>query len=796
MIRLLRAAFLVILLPVAALAEPFIGWIPLQQATAGEALELDLKRFYQPDPAHRLEFPATGEGFSAILDEASLELTVKLEKSAKGIVEIPLRVVSKSGNTTATEALLAIAAQRRDGASFLFDAGEKRPARVTVAGSFNGWNSEALPLTETSPGIFERYVPLPPGTHEYKFVVDGEWTLDPANPKKNADGSNSMVEGPQHSTSDMPSVFVESVTDEAVAFRLVPGLAEFVQLSAVLQKPDGSSVSIPATRDGDTVVVDATNAPTNSWVRLVACDATGLATNAARAIVRPDDQFQWQDGILYYAFTDRFVDGDKSNNAPVEDDRVLPQANYYGGDFAGIRQRIEEGYFEKLGVNILWLAPLNQNPPGAWQEYLPPYRFYTGYHGYWPIDGEGVETRFGGQEELKKLVAAAHASGTKIIADLVLKHVHLENPLWTEKREWFGTVDLPDGTKNLRLWDDHQFTTWFEEWLPGFDFTNPTAVAFLLDNADHWISTYQLDGYRLDAVKHIEFSFWPAFRSAMRNLEKAESLPPGSRYYVGETFMDRQGIMSFVGPNMLDGQFDFPLYDTIMDVLAMRRAGFEALETSLRESETIYGKETLMSPLVGNHDKSRFMAFADGDMPDPAITDEEELGWIKPPQVDNPESYEYLKLATSFILAIDGVPMIYYGDEVGLTGAGDPDNRRMMPLEHELDDAQKSVRSHFEKLGQIRHAHPALRYGNRRPLIAEGDRYAFVRRHLDDAVLCVWNRGKTEATFHLEVAPELPDGTYQDALSDLTLEVQNGKATLTLPPLTSAFLRKGSVKDS
>lgn len=787
---ILRALVLVLVVPLAALAEPFIGWIPLQQATAGESLELDLKRFYEPDAGFLLEFPAKGDCHTAKLDEESLMLSVKLEKTAKGIVEIPLRVVSKTDGKTATEALLAIAAQPRDGATFRFNAGENRPKRVTVAGSFNGWNSDALPLAETSPGVFERYVPIPPGRHEYKFVVDGVWTLDAENPLKNADGSNSIVEGPKRSAADQPSIFVESATDSSVIFRLIPGPAEIIQLSAVLQKPEGPSVSIPATRDGDKVVVDTTASPANSWVRLVASDATGLASNAARAIVRPGSEFLWQDGIIYYAFTDRFVDGDKSNNRPAEDDRVLPQANYHGGDFAGIRQRIEEGYFEKLGVNILWLAPLNQNPPGAWQEYLPPYRFYTGYHGYWPIDGEAVETRFGGEEELKKLVAAAHAKDTKIIADLVLKHVHVENPLWKEKRNWFGTVDLPDGTKNLRRWNDHQFTTWFEEWLPGFDFGNPEAVAFLIDNAEHWISKYQLDGYRLDAVKHIEFSFWPDFRTAMRNLEESESRPPGSRYYVGETFMDRHGIMSFVGPNMLDGQFDFPLYDTIMEVLAMRRTGFEALETSLRESETIYGKETLMSPLVGNHDKSRFMAFADGDMPDPAITDEEELGWAKPPQVDNPESYEYLKLATAFILAIDGVPMIYYGDEVGLTGAGDPDNRRMMPLEDQLNDAQKGVRTHFEKVAKLRHNHPALRYGNRRALVAEGDRYAFVRRHLDDAVLCLWNRGKTEAAFEVNVAPEMPDGSYKDALSGRTIEVRDGKAAVTVPPLSSAFFTK------
>jgi glycosidase len=134
--------------------------------------------------------------------------------------------------------------------------------------------------------------------------------------------------------------------------------------------------------------------------------------------------------------------------------------------------------------------------------------------------------------------------------------------------------------------------------------------------------------------------------------------------------------------------------------------------------------------------------------------------------------------------------MIYYGDEVGLTGAGDPDNRRMMPLEHELDDAQKSVRENFIKDANLRRAHPALRYGNRRPLVAEGDRYAFVRRHLGDAVLCVWNRGENPAEFEIDVAPELPDGNYIDALGGMEIEVEDGEAEFDLPPLSCAFFVK------
>jgi glycosidase len=264
-------------------------------------------------------------------------------------------------------------------------------------------------------------------------------------------------------------------------------------------------------------------------------------------------------------------------------------------------------------------------------------------------------------------------------------------------------------------------------------------------------------------------------------------------YSVGETFMDRTGIMSFVGPNMLDGQFDFPLYDTIIDVFAKQQQGMQELERSLSASETIYGKETLMSPLLGNHDKARFMAYADGDLPHPEETDEEEVGWKFPPKVDSALAYEKLKLGLTFVLSLDGVPMIYYGDEIGKSGAGDPDNRRMMRWGDEVTAEESSVREHFSKVAAVRHKHPALRYGSRRPLVAEGDRYAFVRAHLGDAVLAVWNRGGNPTEFSFAAGPEMADGTYVDALSGQEIEVKEGQTSFKLEPMKSAmFVAKES----
>jgi cyclomaltodextrinase len=797
--------------------ETFLGWIPMQSVTAGGRLVLDMNRFYfrPPQSEQRLVLPEEVPGVDELLfDAGPRNLLLAVSKDATGLIEIPIQITALAKDTRAglgrkdagvkvstqeeqdqviREGVLLVAVQPADGYTFTYrpTSGQKA-GRVTVAGTFNDWNDSSHELRPAAGGSYEIFVPISPGVHPYKLVVDGEWILDPANPEKQDDGTgndNSVARVGASDRGAPPVVFAAGTVDGRCTFRLVRGGSDIVRVSSVLQLPDGTSRVTPFDREDDLVVVEAPDAPAGSWVRLVAADAKGNVSNAARVPVRPLEGFQWQDGIIYYAFTDRFANGNPGNDRPVDDERVLPPANYQGGDFEGIRRKIDEGYFRDLGVNILWLAPINRNPDGAWQEYLEPYRHYTGYHGYWPVSHTEVEPRFGGELALTDMISAAHGNGMFIIADLVLKHVHTDHPLWREKPELFGSLELPDGSKNLRQWDDHQFTTWFEEWLPAFDFRNPEAVKFLIANAVDFATRFNLDGYRLDAVKHIERDFWWKYRTALR-----VAVDPGRRvplYNVGETFMDREGIMSFVGPNMLDGQFDFPLYDTIIEVFARQSRGLEELERSLSASELIYGKETLMSPLLGNHDKARFMAYADGDLPHPEESDEEEVGWKDPPRVDNPQAYEKLKLGLTFVLSVDGVPMIYYGDEIGKSGAGDPDNRRMMRWGDEVTAEENAVREHFSKVAAVRHKHPALRYGSRRPLVAEGDRYAFVRAHLGDVVLAVWNRGANVTEYALGAGPEMADGTYVDALSGQEIEVKDGRTTFKLQPMTSALFTAG-----
>lgn len=757
----------------------FLGAPPIQRAHAGSELRIDLRRFGNPGTTHAFRVGST-EGITARIDAINHVLYLSVAVDASGLTVLPFTLEPLTGKGKTLNSSLPVAVEAVASQTYRL-AGYTDASSVSLVGEFNNWNDSTHRLHRTEDG-WAIETQFKPGRYLYKFVVDGNWLPDPANENRESDGYggfNSVVVITGGSSNDpAATLFVESATARTIAIRSNKAIVSVV---AEALPEAGGVITLGSEFDGHVIRIDLAGAPQGSLVRVMAEDVDGKVGLPALAHAGQPKQDIWRDDIIYYAFTDRFHDGEPANTEPVDHPGVLPAANYQGGDFQGIREKLESGYFDELGVNVLWLAPLNQNPEGAWQEYLEPFRYYTGYHGYWPVERYGVEERFGGEAELHKLVNAAHGGGMKVLADLVLKHVHIKNPIREQRPDLFGQLELSDGTRNLRRWNDNPYTTWFEPFLPAFDFRNPASIAFLLEDATYWIEALNLDGYRLDAVKHIRPDFWWRFRTRIR-----DTFPDENFYFVGETFQNRQGIADFVGPNMLDGQFDFPLYDVLVPCFAQKQLGFDVLEAALRESEEVYGRSVRMSALLGNHDKPRFMAYADGDLPDPLYPDEEEAGWARQIKVDAPSAYDKLKLAMTFLLTIDGVPMIYYGDEIGMTGAGDPDNRRMMRFDEEVSAEEAGVKAHFSKLAKTRQAHPSLYLGSRRVLAADADHYAYVRKHVGDAALVVFNRSDESRRYIFDLAPELDDAILHDALSETHVSVVNGRAVFELGPMQSA----------
>ncbi|RMH57017.1 MAG: hypothetical protein D6679_07780 [Candidatus Hydrogenedentota bacterium] len=766
-------------------AGSFFGWIPVQYATAGVESSLDLKRFLAVGSQGSLRVE-NGPDYRASIDTMNGVLHLTPSKYRQGLLEIPL-IFENGGEEKRT--VIEFVVVRRAAHRFRYEPGHKID-RAVVAGSFNGWNQGATVLEDPDgDGIYEAVVFLDPGTYPYKFVVDGKWIPDPRNPDKVPDGFggfNSVFTVKGGPAGPPPSLFAAFRNENEVAVRLIPGSSPVTDVSVVEEGREGTVRRIDFERVEQGIRIPLENLDTASWVRVTAVDAAGRVGNVVRFPVTDSPRFEWKDAIVYFAFTDRFSNGKKENDRPVPDSRVLPPANFHGGDFEGIRRKIEEGYFDELGINTLWISPVNRNPDGAYREYLAPYRYYTGYHGYWPVSPTEVDPRFGTLEELRSLVETAHRHGIRVIADLVLNHVHKEHPWWKKHRDWFGRLELPDGTRNLRRFDEYPFTTWFEPFLPSFDFGNPNAVAALLRNTRYWLEETDLDGFRLDAVKHIPREFWNRFREYLRATVER---PRGRRLFlIGETFLDRAGIASYVGPNRLDGQFDFPLYDALVSTFAMRKTGFNHLEKALEESERVYGKESTMAPLLGNHDKARFMAYADGDLPDPTESDEEEVGWKRPPRVDHDTAYGRLKQAFVFLMSIDGAPTIYYGDEIGMTGAGDPDNRRDMRFGSAVKPEEEGVKETVASVARARRKHPALRYGSRRPIMVTKDFYAFVRAWFEDRALAAFNRTEKPETISVENVPELPNGVYRDAVSGRVVELKEGGRFVEVPAGSAVLL--------
>ena len=215
------------------------------------------------------------------------------------------------------------------------------------------------------------------------------------------------------------------------------------------------------------------------------------------------------------------------------------------------------------------MSPLVQNPMTAYQEYPAPHRYYSGYHGYWPVHLTQVDTHFGTSNELKTLVNKAHDNNMNVLLDFVSNHVHQESEIWQKHPEWFSPLELPDHRKNIRLWDEQRLTTWFDTFLPSIDHEQIPVSNMLIDTALYWLNTYQLDGFRHDAVKHIHNIFW---QMLTKRLKKEVILPQKRNLYqIGETFGSRELIGSYISTGQLDAQFDFNLYFDARAVLLLTK---------------------------------------------------------------------------------------------------------------------------------------------------------------------------------------------------------------------------------
>lgn len=625
---------------------------------------------------------------------------------------------------------------------------------VQVAGDFTGWSTKGQDF-EKFDDVWTKSIYLDPGLYQYQIVVDGTWIMDPENPDSvdnNVGGFNSLLNVGGLEKEGSPLILTRSSDNANIRFEFknepteIFAVWENHRLPAEMVGLQGSELTVGLPLLAQQAL--------SSTLRVWSYNEKGVSNDVyvplrnGKPILNHENvkRTEWHSAQMYFMMVDRFINGDTLNDEPVDDPEIHYKANYQGGDLAGIHQTLDQGYFEELSVNSVWVSPITQNPKIGYVEYPAPHRKFSGYHGYWPILNTVVDHRLGTSDELKSLIDDVHGKDMNIILDFVSNHVHEDHPVVKEHPEWRTPLDLPDGRKNIRIWEDQRLTTWFDTFLPSLDHSIPEVTEMLSDTALFWVKDYGFDGFRHDAAKHIPQDFW---RTLTRKIKKEVILEQDKPVFqLGETFGSRELIGSYIGSGMMDGKFDFNLYFDARNVFALDSEDFDRLGTSLKSTLSYYGHHHLMGNITGNHDLPRFITYAGEALE--FGEDEKEAGWNRDIKVENPVGYQKLEQLIAFMWTIPGIPVMYYGDEFGMPGAGDPDNRRLMRFE--LSEDENATLETTKAIAKLRKEHLALQFGDIYDICADGKMMHYRRKYFDDEVIVIFNKdsGKHMLPVHEE----------------------------------------------
>lgn len=731
--------------------------------------------FLDPSAIDSVVFP---EGVSGQLSPDKQTLTIVPAETLP-----PLASLSIIASGTSHDILLKASRKKKVTLS-LPDEGYRN---VRIKGEMNAWNPASANMTQTE-GVWKYTFELNPGNYQYLFMPDGREMKDPNNPTtvpNGIGGFNSLLEIPRPDPDKAPKLFAlgEENGNLRIGYANEPSEIFVYWQNQRLETGKAAGyydISIPGSASG----MD------RSYIRAWAYNDTGLSNDvlvplhSGRVITNTNqlNRFDKEAQIMYFTLVDRFHNGNPGNDDPVEDERLTELTNYMGGDIAGITAKIKEGYFKKFNINAIWLSPITQNPLEAYQEYPEPRRWYSGYHGYWPISSSKIDYRFGNSEEMKELVKSAHENGISILLDYVCNHVHEKHPIYQNHPGWATPFDLPDGRKNIRIWEEQRLTTWFDDFLPTLDLSNPEVIEVQTDSTLYWILEYGLDGFRHDATKHIPEAFW---RRLTRKLKEQVIVGQGRPIYqIGETYGSRPLIQSYIGAGMLDAQFDFNLYFDAREVFAKPETSFDIIARSMEETFNYYGYHSSMGYITGNHDQARFTSLAGGDLR--FDEDPREAAFSRDVGVGDTIGYHRMLLQHAFNMSIPGVPVIYYGDEIGMPGAGDPDSRRPMRFDN-LSRLEEFTRSTVAQLSGLRKNRLSLTYGETDFLHQDDMTFAFARSYLDEITIAVFNKSTSPKTFTFNLPGRFAGKSLKTNFRG-QLSQDGARVTITLPPASFELL--------
>lgn len=674
--------------------------------------------------------------------------------------------------------------------TFEFEAAGTSYKEVKLMGEINAWNPNNNVL-EYKNGKWQTQLTLEPGIYQYLLVIDGVQQLDPSNQQKvsnNMGGFNSVVKIGKENTSKQPYLYTKTFDEATLTIGSENKCKKIFVLwdnyllpsSYVTKKDSLYRIRIP----------EQANNTERSYIRVWAYNDAGISNDLLIALSKGKvitdasilNRTDYHAAVIYNVFVDRFFDGNKANNSPINNPQIVhPKADYQGGDIKGISKFLQNGYFDTLGANTLWISPIVKNVEGAYGQWKKPLTKFSAYHGYWPISFTQIDEHFGTPNEFQQLVDLLHKNDKNLLLDFVAHHVHEKAPFYLQHKENVTPLYLPDGSLNTERWDDHRLTTWFDVFLPTIDNSNPVVANIISDSAVWWLKTYNIDGFRHDAAKHVPLSFWRLLTyKTKRQVEIAENR---KIYQIGETYGTPELIGSYVSSGMLDAQFDFNLYDAISTSLAIGNS-LKKVEQEITKSLKNYGWHNLMGNITGNQDRGRFISYAGGSL----RFDEnaKEAGWTRNIDVGNDNAYKKSAMLFAFISTVPGIPVVYYGDEIGMPGGNDPDNRRMMQFEN-LNHLQIELKNTAAKLLNLRRSNIALIFGDFRMLLVEDNLMVYQRTYFNKSAIVVFNNSDKEQKITIQMSNNCSHRNIEQNFGN-AFEIDCRKIIISLKPYSFEIL--------
>ena len=490
--------------------------------------------------------------------------------------------------------------------------------------------------------------------------------------------------------------------------------------------------------------------------------------------------------VVYLIMPDRFANGDPSNDDPAVSRGLMDRKKlryYHGGDLAGVKQRLP--YLKSLGVTAIWLNPIYENNNSINEKETYDGQAITDYHGYGPTDFYAVEEHFGDLRTFRDLVDAAHAQGIKVIADMVANHTGPYHP-WVKDAptpSWFhGTAEKhPNNTwQTWTLADPHgtpatreqTLDGWFINILPDLNQDDPEAARYIIQNSLWWVAMSGMDAIRQDTWPYVPRHFWRDWMTAIRR-----EFP--TLKVLGEVSDGNPALVSFfeggrTQPDGIDDKvdmlYDYPLHYPLRRAFGEGRPLREVAQ--MLSHDRLYRDPSSLVTFVDLHDTPRF-------------------------RHDKRATTAGMKLAYTFILTTRGIPLLYYGDEIGLPGGGDPDNRRDFPGGWREDPRnafeasgrtaeEQSIFEHVQKLMKLRAEHADLRGAATANLVTDEQVWVYRRGNLVVAL----NNDTIATTVRIRV------GDIGGDLLGLCAprRIDANIPTVTLPPRGSCIFRVTSEK--